>query len=629
MMPRLNHFLESYPWDKQVLKNHTPLETLWEFELKVDRAELWSYLIDTSKFNRALGLPKMNYEEKNGQLHGSTVNIGLRQVWIEDEWQWTEGESIIGGRSYSKGLGRYVRVIYDLSELKGGQGVRLRVYFGWLPKNIISRLLLRGSMTWLGKRYGKLLSKIENEIHQAKTDLLEQRPDPLGEAIEHRIEQFERSMIERKLPLKSVRHLLDFIRTADELNAHRLRVPELARKKGIDETDFLRVCLHATRLGLLHMSWDLVCPHCRGVRAQYKSLSEVGAKGFCEVCSLEFGTDKENVLEITFQIHAGIRDVPKVFYCAAEPSGKQHIKLQQSLAPGERKEVTPQVTAGRYRLRVIGEKSYKHLDITSDSKKQLVRWDESDKENYEAGLGFSLRLENINNSTQTYIMEDVGWSDLALRPRQLFNFDEFRDLFSEEFLDAGVQLAVGSQTILFTDIVGSSRFYAESGDPKAFTQIRKHFDDISPIIARHEGVVVKTMGDAVMSAFSDPLNALKSAANLQSYFHEKREDSSLRIRISLSMGPCIAVNLNSNIDYYGKVVNTAAKLQAFAKAGEIVFTDSIWKISEVRNYIKSQGISLKTFMHNTATSAKSMVGYRWKTFSQKSSTAMDDFDSKI
>jgi hypothetical protein len=137
------------------------------------------------------------------------------------------------------------------------------------------------------------------------------------------------------------------------------------------------------------------------------------------------------------------------------------------------------------------------------------------------------------------------------------------------------------------------------------------------------------MGDAVMSAFSDPLNALKSAANLQSYFHEKREDSSLRIRISLSMGPCIAVNLNSNIDYYGKVVNTAAKLQAFAKAGEIVFTDSIWKISEVRNYIKSQGISLKTFMHNTATSAKSMVGYRWKTFSQKSSTAMDDFDSKI
>jgi hypothetical protein len=77
------------------------------------------------------------------------------------------------------------------------------------------------------------------------------------------------------------------------------------------------------------------------------------------------------------------------------------------------------------------------------------------------------------------------------------------------------------------------------------------------------------------------------------------------------------------------VVNTAAKLQAFAKAGEIVFTDSIWKISEVRNYIKSQGITLKTFTHNIATSAQSMAGYRWNTFSQKSSTAMDGFDSKI
>ena len=613
-MADLDKFLKSYPWDKQILKNYTPLETLWEFRLKVDRAELWPHLIDTSKFNRALGLPKMHYEEKNGRLHGSTVNAGFRQDWIEDKWQWIEGESVIGGRTYSKGFGRYVRVIYDLSELEEGQGVQLRVYFGWLPRNMVSRTLLKGSMSWLSKRYRELLNEIESDIQQKRPDLLKQNPDPLSEMIEHRLQQFEQSMIERKLPNESVRPLLDFIRTADEMDAHRLRVPELARKKGIDENDLLRVCLHATRLGFLNMSWDLICPHCRGVRAQHKSLKEVETKGSCEVCSLEFGTDQENVLEITFQIHESIRYVPKVFYCAAEPSSKQHIKLQQCLIPGEHRKVTPPAPPGRYRLRVLGEKGYKYLDIISPLKKQLIYWDEFTEEDYEAGVASSLKIENKTNSAQTYIMEDIGWSDLALSPRQLFSFQEFRDLFSEEFLDAGVQLAVGTQTILITDIVGSSHFYAENGDPKAFAQIRKHFDEIYPIIAKHDGAVVKTMGDAVMSAFSDPLNALKAAKVLQSCFHKTRKDLCLRLRISLNMGPCIAVNLNSNIDYFGKMVNSAAKLQAFAKAGEIVFSDSILKTPEVKDYIESQGIILETSKYNTPSSTKPTPLHRWNTF---------------
>ena len=47
-------------------------------------------------------------------------------------------------------------------------------------------------------------------------------------------------------------------------------------------------------------------------------------------------------------------------------------------------------------------------------------WDESVEENYEAGLGSSLKLENKTNSERTYIIEDVEWSGLALRPGQLF-----------------------------------------------------------------------------------------------------------------------------------------------------------------------------------------------------------------
>ena len=52
-------------------------------------------------------------------------------------------------------------------------------------------------------------------------------------------------------------------------------------------------------------------------------------------------------------------------------------------------------------------------------------------------------------------------------------------------------------------------------------------------------------------------------------------------------GPCIAVNLDSNIDYFGRTVNEAAKLQDFAKSGQIVFTDAVWQESGVEQYCKN------------------------------------------
>jgi class 3 adenylate cyclase len=150
-----------------------------------------------------------------------------------------------------------------------------------------------------------------------------------------------------------------------------------------------------------------------------------------------------------------------------------------------------------------------------------------------------------------------------------------------------VHLSVGKQAILFTDIVGSSEVYLQNGDPKAFAQIKKHFDEIYPIVAANDGAIVKTMGDSVMSAFSDTLDAVKAAKSLQECFSEDHDELSLRLRTTLNVGPCIAVNLDSNIDYFGRTVNEAAKLQDFAKSGQIVFTDAVWQESGVEQYCKN------------------------------------------
>ncbi len=125
---------------------------------------------------------------------------------------------------------------------------------------------------------------------------------------------------------------------------------------------------------------------------------------------------------------------------------------------------------------------------------------------------------------------------MSLRPTEIFNFQEFRDLFSEEAIATNLQLDIGIKTILFTDIVGSTRFYETEGDHGAFLQVREHFIKTNQIITNFKGVVVKTIGDAVMASFSSPLQALKASKEMLEWFHPENKHTPVRIRISIHTG---------------------------------------------------------------------------------------------
>ena len=188
---------------------------------------------------------------------------------------------------------------------------------------------------------------------------------------------------------------------------------------------------------------------------------------------------------------------------------------------------------------------------------------------------------------------------------------EFRDLFTEESLAADIQLAVGQQTILFTDIVGSSRFYGARGDQGAFKEVRQHFTEVYEEVKKHRGAVVKTIGDAAMTAFADPVDAIKATEGMQRRFHPDRDDTVIRIRATLNTGSCIAVNLNTGIDYFGHTVNLAAKIQACAETGDIGFTQSVLDAPGVRAYLESKGAQLHEIPFETKSLADGCLVYRW------------------
>jgi class 3 adenylate cyclase len=131
------------------------------------------------------------------------------------------------------------------------------------------------------------------------------------------------------------------------------------------------------------------------------------------------------------------------------------------------------------------------------------------------------------------------------------------------------------------------------------------------IVGANRGAVVKTIGDAVMAAFVDPVDAVRAARQIHDAFHPARSDTPIRLRISLNTGPCIAVRLNANADFFGGTVNVAAKLQALAEGYQIALSDATCASPGVAEYLAAHGAQLEELSYASKALSEPVRVWRW------------------
>jgi class 3 adenylate cyclase len=586
----LRGFLALYPWPADMVTRNPPIEWLFHYDVAATPDVVWPYVADNSRFGRAYGANRMWFEEREGVLHGRATYGGLRHEWVEEPWQWIAGREYVQVRDYYRGPPYLLRAINRLEPLGDG-GTRLYFYYGFVPRSLLGKIGLRLWFPRLRAGYADAIEQLRKGIGRPVEEAFRAAPTPIGEAAYARLLTIRADLVGKGVDGELLDRILKHITEADDISAYRLQVRRLARDWGAPERALLEVFLHATRAGLLELSWDVVCPHCRGVRQEAATLADVTEKGRCDVCDIDFETGAATAVEITFHVHPSIRRVEKVYYCSAEPATRMHIKLQQHLAPGERRAIPLRLSPGAYRVRVRGGGGAP-LTVADGEAAEL----EIGAEPESARIAPDARLTLINPSDagRTVVIEERAWADDAMRPGDLFNLQAFRDLFGEEYLGASVQLYVGEQTILFTDIVGSTRYYTKVGDPAAFVAVKRHFTAVFDVVRERRGAVVKTIGDAVMASFADPVDALDAAVAIHARLHGVPDaPAPVRLRISLNRGPCIAVNLNSGVDYFGSTVNTAAKLQRCADAGEIAIGGTVWRAPGIEAWARAHGLAIR------------------------------------
>jgi class 3 adenylate cyclase len=438
----------------------------------------------------------------------------------------------------------------------------------------------------------------------------------------------------------------------DDYALFRINPIQFATDKGIAESEAIDLFLHSAKLGLFEMEWHLVCATCGNVVESFRQMHKLHSTYICNQCAFENTATLDDYIQVSFTISSSIRDIafhhPESLpaedllfkYKLARGvhswlDGWSHedlihavTKLLAYLEPGEKRRVefpgelglviitnlTNRTTAG---FPVASESISDHQTITI----QIAngQFDMIDREAPSGRLDYgyaALSFDHLGSlSTGPVIVEMENsmeqraciWIahftgqpprkgitfDPFLSGKRLITTQTFRSLFRSETVSVNENIGVKDITFLFTDLKGSTALYDQIGDPKAYFLVRQHFDTLGNAINHYEGATVKTIGDAVMAAFMNPLDAVHAALEMLREivaFNHNISDK-LVLKIGIHTGHSIVVTLNDRLDYFGQTVNIASRVQGLADAGEIYISEDVYTFPGVQDAVDQYNIA--------------------------------------
>jgi class 3 adenylate cyclase len=142
-------------------------------------------------------------------------------------------------------------------------------------------------------------------------------------------------------------------------------------------------------------------------------------------------------------------------------------------------------------------------------------------------------------------------------------------------------------TILFADLRAYTRLSQSMSAASMGGMLDDFYDECAGAIWAHDGLLNKTIGDAVMAVFNFPIRqadharqALLAAHDIQRRIKARKEEAGLDFGVGIGIH-CGELSFGEfgrshrDLTAIGTVVNTASRVQGVAEAGEILVTEAV------------------------------------------------------
>ena len=413
----------------------------------------------------------------------------------------------------------------------------------------------------------------------------------------------------------------------------RVNVVDFAARCGLQEEHVIGAFLHAARLGLFDLLWNVLCPQCGGVLDSNATLKSVRCDEYpCALCATDYEITLDDMVEVTFTVTPRVRRIAahdpetlpfaeymrQIFWSTgmALPNDSAFERLlgeavleMAELPPGEKAILSLQLSAQSYVvfdpvthatqfIDVRGEETRERQGITHILSRLSGR---TEKVTIRPG---PLRLALVN-STDTRVLPSLWIAGEAmstllrkrkpfLTAKRLLTNQTFREIYRTDALEVDQRLKITSLTFVFTDLKGSTNLYERVGDLVAYDIVRAHFRVLHEVVVLEGGSIVKTIGDAVMATFATPDRAVAAALKMREAMqalNAERKPEDLLLKIGLHEGPCLAVMLNDRLDYFGQTVNIAARVQGLAVSRSIFATNQVVADKQTARLLDDAGLT--------------------------------------